>query len=602
MEPTTIETALGPIPIWSHPGALVSAKPVILAITGAWAGADDMTALQGVVGPAWDACVMRLPGNGVPDLAETSIAAWARAAGEAIDRTFAGRTVVLLGVSIGALVALGVRSPQVRRVLALEPPLVMDKLWPMIDAMRARLVQAPRDRPLIENIFGVTEAGLLGRTYFDLFEDLPTPVEVVVGDQPLEPRRAVERYPSFVDQPERAWLARQSGVTLHVAPGAGHNIHVFAQHFLRDVVRAALAKVLEEVAGEERSEIPLRLEVVVFAPLLMDIRTRLPAQALAREPDLRVGLSKPPFVLPAAARDEPKILVLQRPSLAGADAWREPMADAIAAGWVVVLEFDDHPRLIAELMGDPNAPPDWDRFGYQHAIQVSTPALKTFFEAYNPEVAVFPNAVFELSPFPKARHGASVFFGGAMRGLLAVEVARALGPAIAAHPETEFVVVSDRAFFEALPTDRKTFHDYLPYEAYLALMRRCAISLSPLEDRPLTETKSDAKFLDASSVGALTIASPTVYAATIEDGVNGLIARELGDWPRLLARALAEPAWREQLARRAWDYVRAERMFAYQVPIRKAWYRDLWARREALNRALYDRLPGLEAAVQARRD
>ena len=231
-------TALGPIPVWSHPGALTSAKPVVLAITGAWAGADDMIAPpRAWSGRSGTPAVMRLPGQrDVPDLAETSVAAWARAVSEMIDRTFAGRPVVLLGVSIGALVALGVRSAQVRRVLALEPPLVMDKLWPMIDAMRTRLDQAPRDRPLIETVFGVTEAGLLGRTYFDLFQDLTAPVEVVVGDQPLEPPRAVERYPSFVDEPERAWLAGQAGVTLHVAPGAGHNIHVFAPHFLRDVL------------------------------------------------------------------------------------------------------------------------------------------------------------------------------------------------------------------------------------------------------------------------------------------------------------------------------------------------------------------------------
>jgi glycosyltransferase involved in cell wall biosynthesis len=276
------------------------------------------------------------------------------------------------------------------------------------------------------------------------------------------------------------------------------------------------------------------------------------------------------------------------------------MAEAIASGWVVVLEFDDHPRLIAELTGDPGAPPDWGRFAYQHAIQVSTPALKTFFQAYNPQVAVFPNAVFDLQPFPRGRDRPRVFFGGALRGPFVAEVARSLGPAIAAHPRTEFTVVGDRAFFEALPTGHKEFHDYLPYEGYLALMRRCAISLSPLEDRPLIETKSDAKFLDAASVGALTIASPPVYAATVVDGVNGLIARELDDWPRLLARALADPAWREGMARAAWDYVRAERMFAQQVPARKAWYRDLWARRDALNRALYARLPGLEAAVQAK--
>ena len=113
------------------------------------------------------------------------------------------------------------------------------------------------------------------------------------------------------------------------------------------------------------------------------------------------------------------------------------------------------------------------------------------------------------------------------------------------------------------------------------------------------DTKSDAKFLDAARAGALTIGSPTVYADTIADGVNGLIAREVEDWPRLLAKALAEPAWTRELARRAWEEVRDHRMFAHQLEARKSWYWSLWSRREALNRALMDRTPGLEAAVKA---
>jgi len=243
MQTTVVQTSLGPIPLWAPAGALASARPVVLVITGAWAEPADMIKTPAVVGPGWDAAVMRLPGNGTPALAETSIAAWSRAVGELVEATFARRPVVLVGLSIGALVALGVRSPLVRRVVAIEPPLVMEKLWPMARALEARWRDDPAGRPMIEAVFGVTGAAREPRSYFGLFDGAP-PADVILGEVALNPERRLERFPSFVDEPERAWLAARPGVTVHVAPGAGHNVHVFAQDMLRQVLLGALDKAL----------------------------------------------------------------------------------------------------------------------------------------------------------------------------------------------------------------------------------------------------------------------------------------------------------------------------------------------------------------------
>jgi hypothetical protein len=176
------------------------------------------------------------------------------------------------------------------------------------------------------------------------------------------------------------------------------------------------------------------------------------------------------------------------------------------------------------------------------------------------------------------------------RGPFAAEAARALAPAIAAFPDTLFEVVGDRAVFEALPTANKRFHDYMAYEDYLALMGTCSISLSPIEGRARQETKSDAKFLDGAARGVLTIASPTIYEDVIRPGENGLIARTMADWGRLLADALRDPAAQRRMARTAWTEVRDRRMFADQIAERQAWYRDLWDRRQALNAAVAKRL------------
>ena len=222
------------------------------------------------------------------------------------------------------------------------------------------------------------------------------------------------------------------------------------------------------------------------------------------------------------------------------------------------------------------------------------------FDAQNPEVVVFPNSVFDLPPFPQSPPR-RVFYGAVSRGPFAAEVARALAPAAAQFPEVEYVVIGDRAVFDALPTPNKVFHDFTTYEGYLALMASCSVSLSPIEGRRYQDTKSDAKFLDAARSGALFIGSPTIYAEVVQHRVNGLIAPAVADWSPMLASVLGDEAQRSAMARRAWDYVRGSRMFADQVPVRRAWYQSLWDRRAELEAGLMARLPGLAEAVRAKR-
>lgn len=342
------------------------------------------------------------------------------------------------------------------------------------------------------------------------------------------------------------------------------------------------------------------LTIVAYARTLMDIRTRLPAMALRSDPALEVEYQAPPFAQPEGG--VPGVVVMTRPAEWTPEAWRATAARAIQARQVLVVEYDDHPELVSQMTRGVSVPErDWERFRMVHAIQTSTEPLVELFQRFNPEVAMFPNAVFTLAPFPQTPRPRRVFFGGVTRGPFVVDVARALWPAIEAYPDTAFHVVGDRAFFDALPTANKQFDDYLPYEAYLNAMAACAISLSPLEDRPMVETKSDAKYLDAARAGVVTIASPTVYARTIRSGVNGLIAARLEDWPTALSQLLGDDPLRERIARAAWEDARDHRMFAHQLGRRRDWYRDLLARRKALNAAILARAPAVAAELATRR-
>ena len=90
-----------------------------------------------------------------------------------------------------------------------------------------------------------------------------------------------------------------------------------------------------------------------------------------------------------------------------------------------------------------------------HAVQTSTLALGGAYRPHNPEVALFPNCAFELQPFPARTGPLRVFLGALNRERMTGRVAAALAGFCAAHPEAEFAVMHDRAFFDALPTARR---------------------------------------------------------------------------------------------------------------------------------------------------
>ncbi|MBS0362389.1 MAG: glycosyltransferase [Proteobacteria bacterium] len=701
-------------------------RPVVLAMPGVLATENDLAALAANLGLLADAAMLRPPKDLGPGFAGRSLAEIAEAVGEIVEREFAGRSVVVVGASTGAVIALGVRAPNLARIVAVEPHLVTAGLWPVLGQLGEHFRQAGEGaaRDFVTAAFGVRADGVEPRDHTAVLSGLSCPVDVVLGAEPLMPQREVARFPSLVGEAERRRLSELPGVRLHRVPATGHNVvgqalpklqeivreacrragrvlsparlkldeplleatplyarrvlycgrqgEAFAEAFTRMAPQAAVAAIdldqgqpppdgpfdavvlggpptpailprladalapgghlvarwrspdatlraeladaglallsptdfsgtgvvrAQKLAAGERATPGLFLHFAALAPLLMDIRTRLPAIGLGSDPQLRVFYDTPPISTTQPPLDAPKVLLIQRPMATSDDYWRETMARHVRKGWVVAMEYDDYPPLIAEVKGIPENPQIMNVFGYMHAVQTASPPLVELFRPFNPEVALFPNAVFDLAPFPQGPRPRRVFYGGVLRGRYPIEVARSLGPALQGLDDVEVVVIGDREVFDALPTANKRYFEYMGYEAYLELMAECTISLSPIEALPFRDTKSDAKFLDASRAGVLTIASPTIYDRVIRHGENGLLAREVADWAPLLRQALTDEPMRARLARAAYDQVRTERMFADQVVRRRDWYWSLWNRREELNAALMERLPGLREAI-----
>lgn len=365
----------------------------------------------------------------------------------------------------------------------------------------------------------------------------------------------------------------------------------------------ARARTLQWVAAARRAIAPplqpLHLHFAAITPDFLDVRMKLPAEALGSDASLTLSYVQKSAALPDLPADRPKVAIVQRLALPEPVVVRRYVEEATRRGWLLVYEIDDHPDLIGAVqrtrVGEQLAS---TLMGFA-AVQTSTARLGRELAAYNPEVAVFSNAVLDLPPLPPPgpSERVRVFHGALNREGFTRRVAERLGGTAARHPEVEFVVVHDRAFFEALPAARKVFHPAVDYGRYLQLMGECDVVLSPLEGSAHEAFKSDVKFLEAARAGAAFLASAAVYADTVVDGRTGLIAPGLDDWPSRLNELLSDAGLRRGLAARARAYVAAERMMAAQVAPRRDWYRRLWSAREVLSRAAFARMDAAASVV-----
>lgn len=325
-----------------------------------------------------------------------------------------------------------------------------------------------------------------------------------------------------------------------------------------------------------------------------DVRVLEPMRALRTESSV-LATVMPEAELRPRLNNAPRIAMLHRPLLLGEEG-RARVRALLAQDYLVVSEFDDHPMFMEERGVDLS---QLLTFRGVHAVQTSTPVLGEALREQNPELAVFPNGVFELPQvrnFQDPEH-LTLFFGALNRQrdwapLVPVlnEVARAVGDRL------RFRVLFDEGFFQALETPHKSFEPALvDYATYLRELSAAEISFMPLEDNPFNRAKSDLKFIEAGAARVCALASHTVYAASIQDGKTGVLFRDQAELRAALLRLLAYPEATRRIADNARAYVAQNRMLAYQVQARMEWYRSLWARREDLNAALRARAPELFA-------
>jgi SAM-dependent methyltransferase len=311
------------------------------------------------------------------------------------------------------------------------------------------------------------------------------------------------------------------------------------------------------------------------------VRVVYPIQAMATDPLLIASVTDR-MEVGQPGDPTPRIFVLHRPALVG-EQGQDLLRRLIEARSIIVTEFDDLPDHFDMMrMGGALG------FYGVHAVQTSTTAMAEAIRAYHSEIAVFPNAMGSLAEVRNfaVPNTMTLFFGALNRERDWLPFMPAINAVAAmAGDRLRFQVVHDEAFFCALETPYKAFTPTCDYETYIRLLGGSEISFMPLADTRFNRAKSDLKFIEAASCRVAALASSVVYGNSIEDGRTGLLFRDPVEFHARLLRLLAMPELARDLGDAARRYVADERMLAYQVAPRIAWYRSLWARRDALEAA-----------------
>ena len=221
-------------------------------------------------------------------------------------------------------------------------------------------------------------------------------------------------------------------------------------------------------------------------------------------------------------------------------------------------------------------------------VTVSTPPLAKMARRFNQAVRLIRNAI-EPSWYPPRPRSASrdgqprlLFYGVPVR-LRDYAVCRDAVDELAGSGAARRVWLGSED-----PAVRAVVDEARPYvrpvSAFAAELAKAHpdIGLAPLVDEPFNRARSELHWLEYSMAGAATLASGTMgggpYEA-IRDGMDGLLARNKGEWIEGLRRLSASPALRQELAGRARERVLAEYAAADRAAEWAAAYR--WAAEHA---------------------
>lgn len=302
-----------------------------------------------------------------------------------------------------------------------------------------------------------------------------------------------------------------------------------------------------------------------------EARVDYPMAALGSLPRVRAAWGAGNLSLPRSW--PPGVFILHRQFLNG-DGLAVSVDVMMQKGWTIVSDIDDDPHHWRDFVDS-----DFRAYRAVHAVTVSTEPLAAMIRQWNPNVAVFGNAITALPDIASTtpKHGkVRIFFGALNRGGDWGAISAGLFAAASElRDQVTFVVVHDQNLFDRLPTASKEFHPTLAHAEYMSVLSSCDIALLPLADTRFNRLKSDLKFIECCAAGVVPICSPVIYAEDSRHLAIGVFATSADDWRRRIVDLARD--WDQIASRRraGIEYVSSSRMHRHQVSARLAFYQQI---------------------------
>lgn len=134
------------------------------------------------------------------------------------------------------------------------------------------------------------------------------------------------------------------------------------------------------------------------------------------------------------------------------------------------------------------------------------------------------------------------------------------------YENLEFVSVGELEVPEKLKefSDRIKIMPFTDWKKLPKLISEVDINLAPLEDTIFNRAKSENKWVEASLVQVVTVASDLgAFADTIEDKKTGFLCGKLEDWESVLSELIENPKIRKKVAMQAYEHCKKEYLTTY---------------------------------------
>ena len=299
------------------------------------------------------------------------------------------------------------------------------------------------------------------------------------------------------------------------------------------------------------------------------------------------------------------IFINQRVSSYSPEAGIQTFNEITSRGYLLIEEMDDHPIWWKEKYIQNK----FINFIACHGVQASTDSLGDLFRQFNPNVRVFGNHLSILPPprdfaeEAKQDRPVTIFFGALNRDKDVEEIMPALNSVLAEYGDNiVFKMIARRELFNQVQCPNKEFlgndqyydGQIVPFDEYEKILRNSDISLLPLRDVIFNRSKSDLKFIECAGNGAVILASPVVYGKSVVDGETGFIYHDMVEFGSKLKLLIDDGDKRRDVAQKAYDYVKNNRLLSQHYEERIDWYRELLARKDELTAEALKRFEHLD--------